>query len=218
MASNHQYSSQSDTPLKYFGFLKIVLPIGLVIRIIQFVGLLASSPTWYDISFSIIDFVLTVLAIVGMNKMDWYGVLAFVGIYLLTILDAVIGVVIVILYDLSYPSIPSLIGRVFGSLVVIIPSWIYFKTRRWLFDPRPQLDNCNTTPNHPLSPSPNGVSQTSSSTVLDHITHQVPPSTSFSSFPKVQFCRKCGARLLDDSNFCSFCGTAIVEDSRNVLP
>ena len=222
MATKNVYINPSETPLKYFKFLKVTLLIGLVIRIVQAVGLFGSDPTWYDIAYAIAGFALTLAAVVGMNAMKWYGILSFLGIYLLTIVDAIVAIALILICGLTYPSIATVIGRILGCLIILIPSWIYFSKRRMLFDPTPQ--SAKFVAGTPSNPSFNDSSTqiigkasspkpTSESVVCGAI--PTPPSQ---VLPRIQFCRKCGARLLDDSKYCSYCGTAIVEDPNNVLP
>ena len=221
MDSKKVFINPEETPLKYFKFLRVSLMLALIVRILQAINLFTCDPTWYDIGFSAVGFALTLAAAVGLNTMQWYGVRSLFGLHLLTVLDGVFAAVIISVYDLSEPSFGSAIGQILGASIVFIPTWIYFAKRRLLFDPRPRNASEILKAAATTSAEIKCVSQFQNSSGVPSTNKQYTSPTEQpvpKAHPQIQFCRKCGARLLEDSVFCSYCGTAIMEDTNNVLP
>ena len=208
MAQKKLYLDPANTPLKYFKFLKVCLILGVLLRIAQVINLFADEFNWYSTAFVVIGFILNLAAVVGMNGMQWYGVLSFHGVYILSIVDGLVALVIASVYNLSSDFFGEVFGQIFGSAIVLAINWVYFSKRRLLFDPMPAAD---------VAPA---VAVTNENMAVSE--RNVAPQPANQSFattaPSVRFCRKCGAKLLEGSKFCSYCGVATVEDVENVLP
>ena len=131
MAKKKVYLNVAETPMKYFKFLSVTLVLGVFIRIAQLVNVFSDATlSWYNIFFVVAGFILNIVALIGMNSMQWYGILALFGIYSLPIIDSVAAIVFVVAFNASEPTIGTAVGRILGCLIVLIPTWIYFTNRR----------------------------------------------------------------------------------------
>lgn len=129
-----KYINAGSTPLKYLKFLKVMLPISMLIRLTVFASSFQNDPALYSIGFMLLQFIAVVVAAYGINSMKWYGVISLYVLFLIPIADAAISVFI-FLYcgmpeETGYP-----IGVILGYLIWLIPTWVYFSRRRLLFDP-----------------------------------------------------------------------------------
>lgn len=129
-----KYINAGSTPLKYLKFLKVMLPISMLIRLTVFVSSFQNNPGLYSIGFMMLQFIAVVAAAYGINSMKWYGVISLYVLFLIPIVDAAITVLIY-LYCGMPEETGSPIGVTLGYLIWLIPTWVYFSRRRLLFDP-----------------------------------------------------------------------------------
>lgn len=190
---DNRYINKTQTPLRYYHFLRIVLVFVIIAQAVDATHLFTSSTSLYTLIFAACRILLTALAAFGLNTMKWYGFLSLVGMFGLTALDGVVAIVIICTNHLTSPSIATAASQILGCIIAAIPTWMYFSKRRLLFAPLPK----EYTVSHDGTIVKN-FSFTGNATSSDTPT-----------IPKVQFCRKCGARLLDDSIFCSHCGATV---------
>lgn len=132
-----KYIGVDNTPLAYLKFLKAVLPISVVLHIANSAISLQEYSDWYSIAFALARIIAVSVAAIGLNRMEWYGVILFYFWLAIPILDAAVSVCIY-LYMGHAEEIWTPIGAVLGLSVWLIPSWIYFSKRRLLFDPFPK--------------------------------------------------------------------------------
>ena len=131
-----KYTEVDGTPLTYLKFLKVILPLSILLRLAMFVSSFRNGPDWYSIGFMLLQLIAVVIAVCGINSMKWYGVISLYALFLIPIADALISILIYIYYGhLNEAGVPF--GTILGYLVWLIPSWIYFSKRRLLFDPFP---------------------------------------------------------------------------------
>ena len=138
-----QYQDLKSTPMKYFYFLQYVsLTLGMLINLAAIVSLFAqygSLLPWffvYSLAFRVIFFALNVIALIGCYKMQWRGVLALQGMFLLQALDSLISL---ILYASSgaTDNISDITIRIVTVCVIVYINHVYFQKRRMFFEPKP---------------------------------------------------------------------------------
>lgn len=132
-----KYTSEEGTPLFFLKFLKIVLPIGIILRLFVLVSLFSQEFSAYSLLYCAANLALAFVAAVYLNKMEWKGVLAFYGIFAVQIADKTLEFLLLTSYGLP-PSVGTVIGTVLGELVVLVPVIVYFDKRRLLFAPPPK--------------------------------------------------------------------------------
>lgn len=132
-----KYINAGSTPLKYLKFLKVMLPISMLIRLTVFVSSFQNDPALYSIGFMLLQFIAVVVAAYGINSMKWYGVISLYVLLFIPIADAAISVLIY-LYCGMPEETGSPIGVILGYLIWLIPTWVYFSKRRLLFNPYPE--------------------------------------------------------------------------------
>ncbi|WP_303841718.1 zinc ribbon domain-containing protein [Selenomonas ruminantium] len=236
MKNKDIYTVYEETPMAFYKFIMFSLIIGLLLRTITLIGSFLDATYdfsfWYTLIFSIIQLGLTIVGLIGLSQMKWYGPLCYMANFGLLILDAIAMLAISIYYGSRQEG--TALGSMIGTLVWLIPIWIYFRHRRLLFSPPPADDPRVSVPQKPL-PMSEDYPPTSekSDMVADYDNPPTPPgsiqyvsqpiySNSFSANstypqstwnqpkeqPPVMFCRKCGRKLLPDSAFCSYCGAS----------
>lgn len=131
-----QYVHKEDTPLAFFKFLRVALAIGVVCRSITVIPMLTSETDWYSIVYSLAGLALAILALWGLGRMKWMGVLASYGLSVLVIVDGIAAILLCAYYG-ALESSGEAIGRTVGAVLILIPLRIYFGKRRLLFDPPP---------------------------------------------------------------------------------
>ena len=226
--------------MAFYKFIMFSLIIGLLLRTITLIGSFLDATYdfsfWYTLIFSIIQLGLTVGGLVGLSQMKWYGPLCYMANFGLLILDAIAMLAISIYYGLRQEG--TALGSMIGTLVWLIPIWIYFRHRRLLFSPPPADDPRVSVPQTPPSTSgdypPTSEKHDmmaaydnppSSPESIQHVPQPISSNNYANSFsakstypqstwnqpkeqPPVMFCRKCGRKLLPDSAFCSYCGAS----------
>lgn len=209
-----RYDRIEGTPLAYFKFLKVMLGIGIVVRIIRLLSLFSAEPDWYSAVYGLLDLVLTVLAFWGLKNMKWKGVLAYFGMNMLIALDRIVAIGIYVHFgEIGLCSKP--LGHVLGIMVVLVLVWIYFGKRRLLFDPLPKHWQAQVPP--PTQPDPYTRQAFLDETpVPEWEPGEEAPGISEESRQTgesaVRFCRSCGCELVPGSKFCSACGTKVIKE------
>ena len=192
------YTDPETTPMKFTEFIKIMSVIAAIAQTVRLIGLFQQDATAFEIIYSVLSISFALATVFGLCAMKWYGVVTFYARLLLQIADAVLGIIVSLILHVDYSLIGECAGVIVGALIWLIPSWVYFRKRRLLFDPWPK-----------------GVERPGGS--------QPEPDTEPASDPEApltqRFCRKCGGRLLPESLYCSHCGAALTETvgEENVL-
>ncbi len=132
-----KYTSEESTPLRFLKFLKVALPILVVVRLVFFISLFSAKYGAYSRLYYVANFALVLAATVWLNKMDWKGVLAFCGIFVLQFVDGAIS--LLLLASSGFAVSPwRAIGAMLGALVIPALVIVYFDKRRLLFTPLPK--------------------------------------------------------------------------------
>ena len=155
MKNKYIYTVYEETPMAFYKFIMFSLIIGLLLRTITLIGSFLDATYdfsfWYTLIFSIIQLGLTIGGLIGLSQMEWYGPLCYMANFGLLILDAIAMLAISIYYGLRQEG--TALGSMIGTLVWLIPIWIYFRHRRLLFSPPPADDPRVSVPQKPLSMS-----------------------------------------------------------------
>ena len=154
--AKYPYTEIIGTPLAFYTFAKVTLIIGLFIRIItllsSFISFQSDFEHWYNLIFGLIQLGLCLGGIIGLNAMEWYGPLCYMGAFAILIVDALVGLGIITYYGLTMDS-GTYVGRILGALIWLIPVSIYFRKRRLLFSPPPTDDpRPSKSVSQPVSP------------------------------------------------------------------
>lgn len=189
------YYDRDTTPLNFHAFYRYFsLPVGFLVIVVKIFGLTQMYPYggWgadIDMAVYFIDLILIVVCFWGFakwNSAGWYGVMSRLW------LAVGYNVFLVFLYAYYVPkAIGTAIGTLLGSLLYAIPIGIYYKKRKPLFFP--DMTEALEEPEPRLS-GYEAASQRGAS---------VPP---------IMYCRKCGNKLLPESDFCSKCGAPIIKE------
>ena len=132
---DNRYINKTQTPLRYYHFLRIVLVFVIIAQAVDATHLFTSSTSLYTLIFAACRILLTALAAFGLNTMKWYGFLSLVGMFGLTALDGVVAIVIICTNHLTSPSIATAASQILGCIIAAIPTWMYFSKRRLLICP-----------------------------------------------------------------------------------
>lgn len=206
MAIQRRYVDPAATPLVYYKILRVTLVIGVLINLAQLLSLDQANYNAYNMCFVLINLGLTIGSAIGMNMKKWAGVLCFHARTLLGILDAFVGIGIMIFYGLTDAALlGQVVGQILGAIIVFVPSYIYFAKRRLLFTPWP-ADQIRTSQN---TASPLHNPQVGDTPSTELFTPMSPLST---EIPPICFCRKCGCKLLPGDRFCGKCGIDIMKE------
>jgi len=197
-----KYYDKKTAPMKYYKLLTFLLVVWIIVSVVRTISFLAQSNAIGAIECCILIF-LSAVSLAYLNKMEWKGVQFLYAIYIFDIIDQIIALLIYASADMltAYTG-GQVIGSIIGILVWAIPTYFYFEHRRPLFDPYyqneivPDTKSSETTPLQSVEPSP--IVKCNESLQNDH---------------KIKYCRKCGFKLLDDSQFCSNCGTRIIREN-----
>lgn len=207
------YYSYESTPLNFHkAFYKVISPILIVIRAILVfatIGHLTSDDGYYDSSSLVLNLLFYVLSIIFLGfitygfakkkEYAWYMVYAELG---LEVLSNIIHVAPLLYYDTA-------VALGYGAPVLIILTLIgiYYYKRKPLFV-TPEVGNTGEE----IRTSQIYVPQ--SQTHQNHI-----PQNNIQKYSKsvsnvenkttINFCRKCGNKLINGSVFCNKCGSKV---------
>ena len=138
----YRYTEREGTPMTYYGFVKIILVLGVIVRAFNlfnsFLDAAYDFLFWFSFVTSVVQLCLTVAALIGLFQMKWYGPICFLSNFCLLCLDALLALAISIFFGTGGEA--TSLGSFLGTLVWLIPSWIYFRKRRLLFSPPPADD------------------------------------------------------------------------------
>lgn len=189
-----QYHHKEETPLAFHKFFWYVsLPIGFLVSISRMISEISEMIifNWLyaiDIGYYIIALTLMLMCFIGFfgwKSYAWYGVMTYL------FASVAYNLFAVIVYAKYIPDqIGTAVGQLLGILIYAILVGIYYKKRRPLFFAI--MDDVSDNPKSANSGKIN--------------------SQYFEVLPQVKYCRKCGYKLLDGSDFCSKCGTPIVKE------
>lgn len=141
MEKNQVYVNRADTPMRFFTFVKVGLVLGLLSRVRNLVSMFPLSLNGYTgvIAFiTVAGIVLCVVSLVGYFNMAWYGPLAFMGLWVLLILQYIYIIVFAKLNHLNDLPISEYVMTSIGACVCLRLIWVYFRKRRLLFSPPPK--------------------------------------------------------------------------------
>ena len=189
-----QYYHKEETPLAFHKFLwYFSLPVGFLVSIGAMISEISkmTSFNWVyavEIGYFILSITLMLLCFIGFfswKSYAWYGLMTYLYAGVAFSLFACI------IYAYYTPDhIGTSIGQLLGMLIYVLPVSIYYKKRRPLFFP---------------ATADNFVNPQSTNAGKDN-------SQYAKSLPQVRYCRKCGYKLLDNSDFCSKCGVPVVKE------
>lgn len=135
------YDSVENTPLKFYKFLKALLPIsfvlgtfGLIVLFLEYSDIPSfyTLPLfWLDLFFRVLIIVLLFTAASGLSSFSWYGVEA------LYMYDICLVIYRLIYSFVSGASLATYFGFLLAGILFFLPNYIYFSKRRLLFSPPP---------------------------------------------------------------------------------
>lgn len=205
-----KYDRIEGTPLSFLKFVRVTLVLGTVIDLVTFIPFLTSEADWYSIIYHLLNLTLRILAFFWLGDMKWSGVLAYCGLFLLSMLDAIAAMALSAYYGVFEGIGGTAIGRVLAAMIILAPVWVYFGKRRLLFDPAPGAKKTQEpaqpapcAPQKSIDESlPEGRKDLESASAEDRQIDVTP----------AKFCRNCGYELVPGSKFCSLCGTKVVKE------
>lgn len=229
-----KYTDPETTPLKFLKFIRVTLWIGLFLTVAEIISQFTSGIDWYMLGINLVGGVLTLAAISGLNRMEWYGVKAYCGSYLLRMMDGLLAVGIYA-YSGRIEESGSAVGSILGSGIGLLLVWIYFQKRRLLFTPIPEeylplmekeqelvqefTQEEKAEPMQPAEPEPIEYEpvglRSKTEAVLaeenrDCVTVSQPPVEENGKEKLVsRFCWNCGNPLMRKSKFCDLCGKVV---------
>ena len=196
------YYSFESTPLNFHkAFYKVISPILMAVQAI----LALSTIGWLTDIFHgllVFDLIVCILSIISLAFITygfakkkgyaWYMVYAYL---ILTVLSNVVSAAL-------SGNAAIAVGRIIGALVIPVLIGIYYYKRKPLFITSIFENPKNTTYTPPTYTPPNYVPQNQ------------PPQYSATYVPNenketINFCRKCGNRVINGSVFCNKCGSKI---------
>lgn len=192
------YYDRDSAPLAFHSFIRYVsLPLGFLVTLgqmlLEFSG--ASAYNWLysaDLLASITTLALIATCFVGFRgwkSYAWYGMMIYLGFGVLY------NVFVISVYSTYAPQmVDSAVSRCMGSLIYAILVGVYYYKRKPLFFEQ-------LPPSLPDTPA----NEVGSNPIAE------PPAPCDSP---ILFCRKCGAKLLPESEFCNQCGTKIIKESQ----
>lgn len=202
-----KYHSIEGTPLAFLKFARVTLVVGFVINLVGLIPLLTPEADWYTLLYNLLGLALRVLAFFWLGGMKWRGVLAYCGLFLLMMLDAIAAIALYAYYG-AFESIGPSVSRVLAAMLVLVPVWVYFGKRRLLFDPAPGAKKAR-------EPAPRASENRVDGSLREERKEEEgnalaePRQTDAAP---VRFCRNCGCELVPGGKFCSACGTEVVKE------
>lgn len=212
MCIQPKYDRIEGTPLAFLKFLRVTLVLGFVLQLINAISVLTSGTDGYSIVYCLLNLVLTFLAVLGLGSMKWIGVLAYYGLFILTLFDGVAAMVLCTYYG-EYETMWAAFRRVLTSVLVLVPVWVYFGKRRLLFEPAPKAKKLR----EPIQSVPCVLQEPQNENLpVEEEKGKAVQSVSVESqqtdIEPVKFCRNCGCELVPGSKFCSTCGTKVIKE------
>ena len=192
-----KYNSQLNTPLKFHKFFwYFLLPVRLIFTLQQTIETFSGefSFNWvYAIALSlyIITLSLVLACFIGFftwKSYAWYSVIAYLSVSVLTNIYTVILCAYVLPDELG-----TAIAELMGALTFAVIVGIYYKKRKPLF----------FSALYQSSADASGSQKDSN----DNTSKE-----GACALAQVSYCRKCGVKLLENSDFCSRCGTPLIKE------
>ena len=192
-----KYFIEKDTPLAYYSFLKVLIILWLIVAVARIFAFMGEGNVVGVVEVAIL-FVIELFATIGLYKQQWEGVVYLYCAYAYNILDVLVALVIYVYYGFVDAYIlGETIGAIIGTLIWAIPTWVYFSKRRPLFTP---YEGKTEAVSKATEKTYNNIvgEQSKNMEIEDKQTEIV-----------LNYCNKCGYKLLDDSLYCSKCGAKI---------
>ena len=202
-----QYHSRENTPLKFHTFIRyIALPLGMLLDFASLVKILSfydgSNVLIFDLLFSLSHLALLIATFVGFfswKPYSWYTLMSAYGLALFYRLYAII---LYVSYD---QEVGTLVGQLIGTIVWAVIIGIYYYKRKPLFVPQQEA---------PSAPSQTPYTPMQNNQPTTHVTPPQAPqyhtqAPQYQSQAKINFCRQCGAKIIEGSSFCNKCGSRL---------
>ena len=126
--------TENSMPMRYYRSLRVLTIIWIAAGVLSIGGIFLTGFSVMRLMMGIISLVLAAAACIGLWKMKWYGVLAVYASFVLGGLNSIYQSVAVISDGGITEYAAGVIGSVIGSLIILIPTYIYFRKRRHLFE------------------------------------------------------------------------------------
>ena len=211
-----KYYFVQDTPLRFHKFFCYVsLPLGIILTLKSVADIVSAedfpSNSFYfiDLSYSLASLVLMCVCFVGLRKLKSYAWRALMINYSLGVLYLFVVVIIYIIFSpfLLDSALASLMIYVYVSAIICL---YYYKRKNLFLTPSSPIhavhSSCSSVNSIPIS----DVSHIQNTCVPNVVEEKSTPNPI--SAPVISFCRNCGHKLSDESNYCSHCGTPVLKE------
>jgi uncharacterized membrane protein len=125
-----KYFVWDEAPMKYYKFVKIVLIIGACLNLFAAIDAMAEHSVFFYTAFLAAAAVLSMFAVIGLWKKQWFGPRCLIACYMLETLYYL--VICVLELAMKIDASQNLIQAIVNA-AILIPTWIYFAKRRPLF-------------------------------------------------------------------------------------